>query len=438
MMAGDVDIIVIGAGAAGLAALADLDRAGQHVLCLEARDRIGGRIMTVHDPLCATAIELGAEFIHGRSPEIWDIINAGQLAIYDCGDSAVRLQNGRVQSGDTWRGIGQVMEEMEKAAETGSDRSFLDFLNSTKYSAETKRWAAAYVEGFNAARQEKIGIASLTQDARASDQIDGDSAFRLVNGYDGVPLHLLRQVKEPLSKLRLNSIAESIAWQPGSASVRVRNALTNQIKTLRCSRVVVTVPLGVLQANPEMEGSIRFQPEPEALQAARSLAFGQVLRLVLRFREPFWENNKDISFAGFLLSNEKLFPTWWTTLALHAPIITGWSASPHADELLGQEPSTLIAKAIASLSRITSTVSSQVENLLESAYFHDWYADPFARGAYSYVPAGALPARETLAQPVAGTLYFAGEAADLEGHSATVHGAIASGRRAARLILANA
>lgn len=293
------------------------------------------------------------------------------------------------------------------------------------------------MEGFNAARQEKIGIASLARDARAADQIDGDSAFRLVNGYDGVPLHLLRQVTEPLSKLRLNAIVESIAWQPGSASVRVRNALTNQIKTLRCARVVVTVPLGVLQANPEMEGSILFQPEPKALKAARSLAFGQVLRVVLRFREPFWENNKDISFAGFLLSNEKLFPTWWTTLALHAPIITGWSAGPHADELLGQEPSTIIGKALASLSRITSTTASQVETLLESAYFHDWHADPFARGAYSYVPAGALPAREMLAQPAAGTLYFAGEAADLEGHSATVHGAIASGRRAARLILAN-
>jgi hypothetical protein len=390
--------------------------------------------MTVHDPLCATAIELGAEFVHGRSPEIWNIVNAAQLPIYDCGDSAVRLQNGQVQSEDSWEAIGQVMDEMSKAAGQGTDRTFLDFLNSKPYSAEAKRWAAGYVEGFNAARQERIGIASLAQDAQAADQIDGDSAFRLVSGYEAVPLHLLRGVREPLSKLRLNSVVESIAWQPGSVSVRVCHAITNQMKTFRSERVIVAVPLGVLQA-----GVIQFQPEPtEALKAARALAFGDVMRVVLRFREPFWERNKDISFAGFLLSSEKLFPTWWTTLALHAPIITGWSAGPHADELIGQEPSQIIGKALASLARITSTGASQVENLLEAAYFHDWHADPFARGAYSYVPAGALPARETLAAPIANTLYFAGEATELEGHSATVHGAIASGRRAARLVLSTA
>ena len=206
-------MIVVGAGVAGLAALADLDRAGLNVLCLEARDRVGGRIMTVHDPLCATAIELGAEFVHGRSPEIWNIVNAGQMPVYDCGDSAVRLQNGQVQNEDSWQVVGEVMEEMTKAAGQGTDQSFLDFLNSTQYSAEAKRWAAGDVEGFNAARQEKIGIASLAQDAQAADQIDGDSAFRLVNGYDAVPLHLLRQVREPLSKLRLNSVVWSIAWQ---------------------------------------------------------------------------------------------------------------------------------------------------------------------------------------------------------------------------------
>ncbi|MBV9612946.1 MAG: FAD-dependent oxidoreductase, partial [Acidobacteriaceae bacterium] len=69
-------------------------------------------------------------------------------------------------------------------------------------------------------------------------------------------------------------------------------------------------------------------------------------------------------------------------------------------------------------------------------YYHDWHTDPFSRGAYSYVPAGALPARARLAKPVADTLFFLGEATDQTGHSATVHGAIASGRRAARQILA--
>ena len=64
-----------------------------------------------------------------------------------------------------------------------------------------------------------------------------------------------------------------------------------------------------------------------------------------------------------------------------------------------------------------------------------WHADPFAKGAYSYVPAHAMNAREALAEPLKQTLYFAGEATETNGHSATVHGAIASGRRAAQQIL---
>ena len=87
-----------------------------------------------------------------------------------------------------------------------------------------------------------------------------------------------------------------------------------------------------------------------------------------------------------------------------------------------------------SLAKIVRIDPDALHRLLVSAYFHDWQADPFARGAYSYVPAGALPAREKLAQPVEKTLYFAGEAINLHGHSATVHGAIASGVRAASLI----
>jgi monoamine oxidase len=80
---------------------------------------------------------------------------------------------------------------------------------------------------------------------------------------------------------------------------------------------------------------------------------------------------------------------------------------------------------------------SAVAAELESWYFHDWQADPFARGAYSFVLAGGLDARAALAQPLDDTLFFAGEATNSDGHTATVHGAIASGRRAAREVIAH-
>jgi monoamine oxidase len=225
----------------------------------------------------------------------------------------------------------------------------------------------------------------------------------------------------------LNTIVESIEWQPGSAAVHLRSALDSSRETIRSRQVVVTVPLGVLHA-----GAIRFDPEPrETLAAARALAFGQAVRIVLRFENAFWEQNKDLANVGFLLSQEPVFPTWWTPRPVHAPIITGWSAGPKADPLLNEDSKTIIGAALASLERITACKPSR----LEAAYFHDWHADPFAQGAYSYVPAGALPARRRLAEPVENTLYFAGEATDLNGHSATVHGAIASGKRAAHQIL---
>src|SRR5689334_13525743 len=149
----DFDVIVVGAGVAGLAALAELDRAGNRVLCLEARDRIGGRILTVRDPLAPLPVELGAEFIHGRPPEIWQIIRSAPLAAYDCSDSSVRIRDGKIQrQPDPWASIDSVMKKMQKEAGHGREESFFSFLARSRYPPAVKELAASFVEGFNAAR----------------------------------------------------------------------------------------------------------------------------------------------------------------------------------------------------------------------------------------------------------------------------------------------
>lgn len=74
-MSSDPDAIIIGAGIAGLSTAAELSRAGLKVLILEARERLGGRIFTTYDPVSNAPIELGAEFIHGRPPEIWNLLH---------------------------------------------------------------------------------------------------------------------------------------------------------------------------------------------------------------------------------------------------------------------------------------------------------------------------------------------------------------------------
>ena len=95
----------------------------------------------------------------------------------------------------------------------------------------------------------------------------------------------------------------------------------------------------------------------------------------------------------------------------------------------------VVGRALDSLSRLLGVGRGRLEDLLAAWYTLDWQADPYARGAYSYIPAGGLDAPRLLAEPVEGALFFAGEATDLEGQNGTVHGAMASGRRVAGEII---
>lgn len=427
---GHHDVIIIGAGAAGLACLRELSKAGADVLCLEARDRIGGRILTIHDPLAPVPIELGPEFVHGRPLETWQLITDHRLTVVDCEENAVHIRDGKpLEKSKSWDQIESVTEDMKALEERGKDMPFDKFLAQRSYDPVVKQMATNFVEGFNAARKEVVGIASLAQDARAAEKIEGDTNFRIVNGYSRIA-ELLANGHE--RAIRLNQIVEHVEWKCGTVSVSTKSGLTGDISEWRSKAIVVTVPLGVLQ-----QGGIKFSPEPQAaLQAAKGLAFGDVNRVVMRFHEPWWEQHERFKDAGFWLSTEAVFPTWWTLLPLRTPLLVGWSAGSHADRLAEADSNSVIQAAVDDLSAVTALDRATIKEQLAAAHFHDWRKDPFARGAYSYVPAGALPHRTTLATPLKDTLFFSGEATELEGHSATVHGAIATGRRSARQLLA--
>lgn len=432
MSAADFDVVVVGAGAAGLAAMRELAAAGKHVLCLEASDRIGGRIFTVRDPRSPIPIELGAEFVHGKPAETINIVDSAPLALYKCTENAVHIRDGKVMKHqDAWVQVNEVFKGLEKAVQDGREESFAQFLAARSYSQPAKELATMYVEGFNAARSELISIQSLVKDQKAADEIDGDSSFRLMNGYDSVTRWLADGVQEFDSKVKVNAQVRSIRWREGNARLEYVSRFSGAAQEVRAKQVVIAVPLGVLQRS-----GIRFDPEPvDVLHAALLLHFGQVVRLVLRFQHASWEDEKDFRTAGFLLSNEKHFPTWWTALPVRTRSITGWSAGPRTDELINMPHDEMVKRALADLGRIISVADAKLAASVDAVHTHGWHADPFVGGAYSYVPVGAMGARETMAKPVSATLYFAGEATETNGHSATVHGAIASGRRAAKQIL---
>jgi monoamine oxidase len=410
MATSDFDAIVIGAGAAGLSCMRELTRAGLRAVCLEARDRIGGRIHTMHD--APIPIELGAEFVHGRPREIFDMAEAAGLPIVEGGGRMLHVIGGQVMEGGEG---GPVMDDIKRLGSPERDRTLLQFLAESNYSDGEKQEAIGFAEGFNAARAKELSVASLAKDMIAADEIEGDRTFHIRDGYD-VLVNALAA-----GDVRLGSVVDTIAWRLGECRVVLTTG-----EEFRAPQVVVTVPLGVLEA-----GAIRFDPEPEEILAAvRALRFGQAFRVTFRFERAFWEDNPAFAGMGFLISDEPVFPVWWSRLPTREPILTAWSAGPKADPLMGLSENEVIERALETLHRILGRAPEPVMR----AWFHDWSLDPFARGAYSWVPSGALPARDMLARPVADTLYFAGEATDLLGYGGTVHGAITSGLRAAKQV----
>lgn len=418
MTADRAEVLVVGAGVAGLAAARVLIDAGFATLVLEARDRIGGRIWSHRDPFLPVPVELGAEFVHGKPSETWDIVSKASLAACDVAGEPFCFRGGKLEPcAEAFEGVDSLFEQMRGAGD--GDQSFADFLAGAAASAEVKERAAGYVEGFNAARRERISVRSLVEDERASEEIDGDRAFRILGGYDRIPAWLAGGGEH----VRLSTPVTVLRWKRGEVEAHARGGAV-----FGARRAVVTVPLGVLQA-----GGIRFDPEPgRVLDAARSLEMGGAIRVTLRFRERPWPED-----MGFLHARGgEWFPTFWTALPVRMPLITAWAAGPAAERHAGAAGEEIAGRAVAALARALGTDAARLEQSLAAWYLHDWQTDLWARGAYSYVPVNGMEARRALAAPVEDTLYFAGEATNLAGRGATVDGAIAAGRSAARALLA--
>jgi monoamine oxidase len=425
------DVLVLGAGIAGLAAARSLAEGGLRPLVLEARDRVGGRMHSLQTG--QGVVELGAEFVHGRDAVLWALIEEAKAETVERDGAMLReTATGELtQDEDVEEDLFDPLDEL---ADLQKDISFAEWLASSDVPKEQHVALRSYVEGFNAADANRISALSLGLQQKAEERIEGDRAWHLRGGYSQLAIYLANRLQKLGGEIRLGTVVQSVRWSAGEVVVETNSG------TFRAPRCIVTLPLGVLQ-RVNGESGIGFQPEPGAIAHARRLAMGSAERFTMIFRERWWGrsrrvNQKALQTLSFLFTFHRLPPVWWTPHpepeAL--PTLTGWVGGPRAAKLIGLDADQLGAEACHALAEVFGVPEQQVRDALLATHKHDWETDPFSCGAYSYVPAGALDAPAAMAEPEAGTLFFAGEHTDTTANWGTVHAALGTGLRAARQV----
>jgi monoamine oxidase len=434
------DVAIIGAGAAGLAAMRALEGQGFRTCVLEARHRIGGRIHTIRDPSAAHPIELGAEFIHGSAPELYQIIRDARLLSTLIEGERWRKRGERLTPiDDFWKRLHQVFRRLRA---TNPDRSFAEFLaegRGGRGAADARALARQFVEGFHAADAERISANALADGGSPSEDPDEQRLARMADGYDRVPEWLALDLGD---RIKPGTVVERVEWERGAVEVTARDGRSATSALVAARALIVTVPLGVLLASPGELGAIAFSPRLSILdETRRRLTMGAVIRVTLRFGERWWTERLTaaprgaaLESLGFLHGGAGDIRVWWSLYPAYLPVLVGWAGGPAAARLTGLSPDELRDRALSSLAVNFAVSRRRVASRLEGFWTHDWQEDPLSRGAYSHALVGGAKWASRLARSIDGTIWIAGEGADPEGRNGTVHGAIASGRRAARSI----
>jgi monoamine oxidase len=428
------DVAVIGAGAAGLAAAAELSRRGRSVCLLEARDRIGGRILTRHEPDLPVPLELGAELVHGKPAATLKWLAQRGAPLIDVAQSHWLLRAGKLRRGDDL--FTELKARLGKVRPR-RDLPFAEFLQGPArrhLPPRIREFALMLVEGYDAADSTRVSTLSTIEEWCGGGGADA-ATFRPRGGYASLLQALASALDAQQVHVQLGTIVREVRWKRGKVTIAATQH--GRPHEVVAEKAIVTLPLGVLQLPPQAPSGVRFSPALTAKQKAlSSLAAGPVIKVLLRFHKPFWEELDDGRYAdaGFFHAPRAPFPTFWTMLPQRAALLAGWSAGPAAARLAGVGEDDIVRTALRCLAKIFAGNERCLADF-QGAYLNDWQADPFACGAYSYLIAGGGNARELLARPLARTLFFAGEAAETGGESGTVAGALESAKRAVEQLM---
>lgn len=421
----DADVIVVGAGAAGLAAASELQSLGYKVAVLEARERIGGRVHTLFDG--EQAIEMGANWLHGQDDNPLVALAKQQghrlSALTDWGDSLSYDEYGEEiedteDLSDRWYAV--VAKYIEQYLEREPNASMQMLMDDAQKSGDL---------GFVSDDLHNLFINFMYEQDWAADaaelsvqaEMDGED----YRGGDPIPLAGFQTILDPLSEKVDVLLARQVnAVQQLEDSVEISYSYQGQTQVMRAKRLVITVPVSILQA-----GKIRFSPELSArkLEAIALLGMGHLNKVWLKFPEVFWDDAQ----AFLRVSPEKdRFSLWLNVHQVsQQPYLLALST---ATQLEAGSDAEIVEEAMLAL---RGMYGDEIPDPLNS-YISRWQNDPFSLGAYSYLRQGGRPEHRQILAENEGLIYFAGEASHSEFPS-TVHGAYLSGLREAAKIHKN-
>lgn len=394
------DVIIIGAGAAGLMAGRELIKAGKTVILLEARNRIGGRINQ----------HTGAEFIHGNQPLTQALLNEAGIPYYAIPSPDFDIPH--------WSAFVQQLKTLEKDM---SLQEFLDrYFRESQY-ADLKETVIRFACGYDTADPFDASILALRDEWLTPE----GPQYRIAGGYDLMVNFLADNITKEGGDIRLSAVAQSIYWKQGRVEVRTEDKQRHIAR-----QALITVPLGVMQASPSSEGSLQYSPAlPEKENAAMKMGMGGVIKILLNFREAFWEKaGSPFPQPVTFIFSDKTIPTWWTQYPERSTLLTGWLGGTTEQMLKAPGKKQLMEMALSSLAAIFNMHTGTLQSLLTNASVTNWAEEPFTRGSYSYATVHTKTALPVLKAPVAGTLFFAGEGLYNGSLKGTVEAALASGK----------
>ncbi|WP_111106145.1 NAD(P)/FAD-dependent oxidoreductase [Curtobacterium sp. MCLR17_007] len=425
-----VDVIVVGAGVAGLAAARALVLAGQDVVVLEARDRIGGRTWT--DTALGVPVDLGASWIHGVDGNpLWELATAfgidtveftvgsfqfdrRPIAWHDSAGAA--LPDPAVSSFvDDLHTVDRLLDGAVAAAAPGV--SYAEVVAAVLSSLGWSGDRALRVSEYLAHRSEDLCGAPVTDlDAHGLEEehVPGDEVV-FPRGYGQYAAALADGLD-----VRTGAVVTEVAQN--DERVRVTTA---DGAVFSAASAVVTVPLGVLQA-----GDVVFDPPlPDPVAGAMGrLGFGVYDKVFLRFPTRFWGSDWVIRQQGPAGVD---WHSWYDMSRVTGePVLAALVGGAGARRLERLTDDEIVTEGLAALRHMFGGAVPAPQ----AVRITRWAADPFARGSYSYLHVGASTDDHDLLGTAVGRVQLAGEATWGD-DPATVHGALLSGLRAAGRVL---